>query len=200
MGTKSIENKAFYVVDAPIKHYIYRALRIFYIKFFPWRCSFHDIHFVKSWHSQKQPSRVVLKKRCSENMQQIYRRTPMPKFLCNFIEIALRHGCSLVNLLYISRTSFLRTWLLLAILTNPHFLATLFILRNVHWKTCSICTRFLSYQIIYWNILSRFVINCSPMETDILSDRSEIREGYAVKSFFQSISWNMKNFHEILLL
>ena len=122
------------------------------------------------------------------------------KLLCNFIEIALRHGCSLVNLLYISRTSFLRTWLLLAILTNPQFPATLFILRNVHWKTCSICTRFLSYQIIYWSILSRFVINCSPMETDILSDRSEIREGYAVKSFFQSISWNMKNFHEILLL
>ena len=28
---------------------------------------------------QKQPSRGVLKKRCSENMQQIYKRTPMPK-------------------------------------------------------------------------------------------------------------------------
>ena len=27
---------------------------------------------------QKQPSRSVLRKRCSENMQQIYRRTPMP--------------------------------------------------------------------------------------------------------------------------
>ena len=31
---------------------------------------------------QKQPSRDVLRKRCSENMQQIYRRTPMPK--CDF--------------------------------------------------------------------------------------------------------------------
>ena len=30
--------------------------------------------------SQKQPSRGVLRKRCSENMQQIYRRTPMPKY------------------------------------------------------------------------------------------------------------------------
>ena len=29
---------------------------------------------------QKQPPRVVLRKRCFENMQQIYRRTPMPKF------------------------------------------------------------------------------------------------------------------------
>ena len=28
---------------------------------------------------KKQPSRGVLKKRCSENMQLIYRRTPMPK-------------------------------------------------------------------------------------------------------------------------
>ena len=27
----------------------------------------------------KQPSRGVLRKRCSENMQQIYRRTPTPK-------------------------------------------------------------------------------------------------------------------------
>ena len=32
--------------------------------------------------SQKQSSRGVLKKRCSENMQQIYRRTSMPK--CDF--------------------------------------------------------------------------------------------------------------------
>ena len=31
---------------------------------------------------QKQPFRGVLKKRCSENMQQIYRRTPMQK--CKF--------------------------------------------------------------------------------------------------------------------
>ena len=37
---------------------------------------------------QKQPSRGVLSKRCSENMQQIYRRTPMPK--CDFNKIALQ--------------------------------------------------------------------------------------------------------------
>ena len=35
---------------------------------------------------QKQPSRGVLKKRCSENIQQIYRRTPVPK--CDFNEVA----------------------------------------------------------------------------------------------------------------
>ena len=35
---------------------------------------------------QKQPLKGVLEKRCSENMQQIYRRTPMPK--CNFNKVA----------------------------------------------------------------------------------------------------------------
>ena len=38
--------------------------------------------------SQKPPSRRVLSKRCSENMQQIYRRTPMPK--CDFNKVALQ--------------------------------------------------------------------------------------------------------------
>ena len=60
---------------------------------------------------QKQPSRGVLKQRCSENMQQIYRRTPMPK--CYFNKVAtvlksLRHVCSPVNLLHILRTPFPR--------------------------------------------------------------------------------------------
>ena len=55
-----------------------------------------------------QPSRGVLKKRCSKNMQEIYRRTPMPKcyfdkvaLLDNFIEITLWVGSSPVNLLNI---------------------------------------------------------------------------------------------------
>ena len=49
---------------------------------------------------QKQPSRGVLKKSCSENMEQIYRTTPMPKRDFNnvAIEITLRHGCSPVDL------------------------------------------------------------------------------------------------------
>ena len=37
---------------------------------------------------QKQPSRGVLSKRYSENMQQIYRRTPMLK--CDFNKVALQ--------------------------------------------------------------------------------------------------------------
>ena len=61
-----------------------------------------------------QPPIGVPRKRCSENMQQIYRRTSIPKcdfnkvaLLCNFIEITLRHGCFPVNLLHIFRTPFL---------------------------------------------------------------------------------------------
>ena len=59
--------------------------------------------------TQKQPSRDVLRKRCSENMQQIYRH-----------EIAPRHGCSPINLLHIFRTPFPRNnsgWLLLETVT-----------------------------------------------------------------------------------
>ena len=59
---------------------------------------------------QKQAHRGVPRKRCSENMQQIYRRTPMPK--CDStkvaIEIRLRHGCSPVNLLHIFGIPFLK--------------------------------------------------------------------------------------------
>ena len=37
---------------------------------------------------EKQPPRGVLRKRCSENMQQIYRRTLMPN--CDFNKVALQ--------------------------------------------------------------------------------------------------------------
>ena len=52
---------------------------------------------IKTIRLQKQPFPDVLRERCSENMQQVYRiTTPMPKcdLICNFIEITLRHGCS----------------------------------------------------------------------------------------------------------
>ena len=60
---------------------------------------------------QKEPFRVVFRKRYFENMQQIYRRTSMPK--CDF---TLRHGCFPVTLLLIFRTPFSKNnpgWLLL---------------------------------------------------------------------------------------
>ena len=56
---------------------------------------------------RKQPSRGFLRKSCSENMQEIYRRTPMPKCdFIKFIEITLQLGCSPVNLLHTFRTLF----------------------------------------------------------------------------------------------
>ena len=39
---------------------------------------------------QKQPSRGVLRKRCCENMQQIYRRIPMPKCDLNKVASAIK--------------------------------------------------------------------------------------------------------------
>ena len=62
-------------------------------------------------NKQKKPSRDVLSKRCSESMEQIYRRAPIPrcdsiKFLCKLVEITLRHECSPVNLLHTFRTAF----------------------------------------------------------------------------------------------
>ena len=43
-------------------------------------------YLIRMRNIQKQPSRSVLRKRCSENIQQIYRRTPMPKY--NFNKVA----------------------------------------------------------------------------------------------------------------
>ena len=42
---------------------------------------------------QKQPSIDVLRERCSENMQQIYRRTPMSK--CEFNKLHFSMGALL---------------------------------------------------------------------------------------------------------
>ena len=53
---------------------------------------------------QKQSSIGVIRKRRFENMQQIFKRAPMPQ--CDFNKVVL-HGCS-VNLLHIFRTPFLK--------------------------------------------------------------------------------------------
>ena len=82
------------------------------------------VNFAKFLKTQKQPSRGVLRKRCSENMQQIYRRTPMPKWGFNKVP---KHGCSSVNLLHISRTTFLKNtygWLLLIIFSIADYVVS----------------------------------------------------------------------------
>ena len=58
-------------------------------------CALHALHeeFQSSHNAigcniQKQCSRGIFRKRCSENMQQIYRRKSMPK--CDFNKVALQ--------------------------------------------------------------------------------------------------------------
>ena len=84
---------------------------------------------VLSIQCRKHPFRGVLIKRCSENMQQIYKRTPIPKCDSNFIEITLRDVCSPVNLLYVVfRTPFSKNssgGLLLQCLSNHTIISLL---------------------------------------------------------------------------
>ena len=89
---------------------------------------------------QKQPSKSVLRKRYSENMQQIYRTTSMLKCdlnniakQSNFIEIALRHECSLVNLLHIFRTPFPKEhlWVAASGIINFSFLYSVLAIVNL---------------------------------------------------------------------
>ena len=58
--------------------------------------------YPKKIHFQKQPSKCLL----INNMQQIYRRTPILKCDFNFIEITLWYWCFPVNLSHIFRTNF----------------------------------------------------------------------------------------------
>ena len=77
--------------------FIEAFLRILWGSFFP---------FCSLLLNQKQLTRGVLSKSRSENMQQICKRTPMPKCVFNkvAIEIEPRHGCYPVSLLHIFRT------------------------------------------------------------------------------------------------
>ena len=53
---------------------------------------FQIIFFLRVIKNQKQPSRSILRKKCSENIKQIYLRTPMPK--CDFNKVlVLVHWC-----------------------------------------------------------------------------------------------------------
>ena len=47
---------------------------------------------IKLGKYQKQPFRGVLGKRCTKNIQQIYRKTPIPK--CDFNKVEMRNHIS----------------------------------------------------------------------------------------------------------
>ena len=98
-------------------------------------------------------------KRCSENMQQIYRKTAIPsdlnkvakqlyliKLQSNFIEITLRHGYSPLNLLHIFRTSFTRNaseWMLLDFIVLYYQLLQIFFNKATWFRLSSSLTNFL---------------------------------------------------------
>ena len=78
-------------------------------------------------NKQKQPSTGVLRKRCSENMQQIYRRTPMPKY--DFNKVAKQLKLNLVTccfaILYCNSIYFIALQL--------HILGTPFLTKTPGW-------------------------------------------------------------------
>ena len=72
------------------------------------------------------------------------------KLLCNFIEIALRHGCSPVNLLHIFRTPFPRNtsgWLLLWDLAW-----------NLQLRSCKDFTNIYRTFPLFWSMFWKYLI------------------------------------------
>ena len=70
-------------------------------------------------------------KKCSENMQQLYRRKPMPKLISiklqsNFTEIKLWHACFPVYLLHMFRTRFSQN-------TSRRFLLQICFCQQLYW-------------------------------------------------------------------
>ena len=85
---------------------IWLLKNIIFLKTTIFKSILHGLH--------KQPSRGVLTKRCSENIQKFtgehpYRGAISIKLQSNFIEITIRHGCSPVNFCLFSELLFLRT-------------------------------------------------------------------------------------------
>ena len=98
---ESLRTKGLRLINVNIVNYCHKPIKINLLPGFVSTCSSKYPPFLKKSFFilkkqlvQKQLFRGVLRKRCSENLQQIYRRAPMPKRDFNFIEITLRHGCS----------------------------------------------------------------------------------------------------------
>ena len=128
---------------------------------------------LKHMNKMEQSSRGVPMKRCSENMLQIYRRTPMPKcdfnkLLCKFIEMTLRHRVSPVNLVHIFKKPFLKNtsgWLLLTrirttgiyiwqnLCVSSYTSAELFLVIIVNISICLTYDKVCSYRtLLYYSL------------------------------------------------
>ena len=88
--------------------------------FSPWENTFNI---------QKQPSRGVLKKRCSENMLSIFRRKPKPK--CDFNKVALHRYWNHTSAWVFSCVyTYLQDYLWWAASVSENFQASLIIVSN----------------------------------------------------------------------
>ena len=91
-----------------IKHKQYIGDLIETIDFKP--CYFHQPSIKTFSNDRSSHPHVFLEKgvlkTCSKFTEHPCRSAISIKLLCNFIEITLRHGCSLVNLLHVFRTPF----------------------------------------------------------------------------------------------
>ena len=108
---------------------------------------------------RKQPSSGVRRKRYSQNTQQIYRRTLMPKcdfnkVLCNFIEITLWHGCAPVNLLHIFRTHLLLKF------RYTYVLATSFGKAHKMWQLSAATTFLCDSLFLFYLSKGKYDIKC----------------------------------------
>ena len=113
-----------------------------------------SIMSLSSWKAKKQPSRGVLKKRCSENMQHIYKRTPMPK--CDFNKAALQ--------LYWNRDS---TWVFSCKFAAYFHMLHLFLkipLEGYFWKQGFY---FLSWVTLWW-VDRRYLLKTLTIKTFLI--------------------------------
>ena len=132
------------------------------------------LKFVKK---QKQPLRRVLKKRCSGNMQQIYRRTPMPK--CDLNKFA-HFGMGVL------RTSFPRNiseWLLLKF-WKSNCLLVIFESENIFF------TQFFSKELNKLRIEMWPFFSCRILEINQIKKPVSINS--SVKISFLTMSFSLK--------
>ena len=104
----------------------------------------------------KLPCRGVPRKMCSWNMQQIYRKTFMPK--CNFSKVALQLYWNPINLMHISRTFFSKNssgWLLLK--NTEQVLAVGYFCKNALSKMFNKVLNTLTFKHM---IFQEHVLNC----------------------------------------
>ena len=152
------------------------------------------LKFVKK---QKQPLRRVLKKRCSGNMQQIYRRTPMPK--CDLNKFA-HFGMGVLRISFprnISEWLLLKFWksnCLLVIFESENIFLHNFFPKN--YLLAYICNKL---RIEMWPFFSCRILEINQIKKPV-SINSSVKISFLTMSFslkFEDLSDNnFRCFHQ----